>query len=642
MKVRRFMDITLQASIERLFRLERWTKTTIKLIFDFLASIIALSTAFAVRLENFNFLLTAEFYITSTLVAIVSIAAFKSTGLYNALTQHVSTETVKSIFFGSTISAVSLYFCKYIFIIWLPLSVPLIYFVFLFMISSNTRFLIRAISKNLQHEQTKNIAIYGAGTAGTQLLRTLQGNPDYRVSMFIDDNPDIQGRTHSGVTIYSLSDFSKKLKKIRVDILLFAESNLTISNRQRAFELATENKLQIKIVPNINELMSEGSKINQFRDIDIEDLLGRSPVKPVADLMSKNIEDKTVLVTGAGGSIGRELCKQILNFAPAKLILLDISEYSLYTTLQELEENTNGTVVPIKAIIGSTKDSVFIQRVMAKFDIDTVYHGAAYKHVNLMEQNILQCISNNVFSTEILIKNAIKFNVKNFILISSDKAVNPTNFMGASKRISELLCQSAATKQKQTNFAIVRFGNVLGSSGSVIPLFKRQISAGGPVTVTNDKVSRYFMTLTEAAQLVIQAGSISEGGEIFVLDMGESTKIIDLAKKIITLSGKKPVFDKSEEKQDTSILIKVTNLKHGEKMFEELTYSNEQLDTIHPRIMKVFEPIMPTEVMGDAIEKLRLSITNNDYELLYDVLSSMFPAISNSKASVDLFNENTN
>ena len=324
-----------------------------------------------------------------------------------------------------------------------------------------------------------------------------------------------------------------------------------------------ETPVKVKSIPDLTSLIAGTADITELRDIDIVDLLGRDPAEPDPQLLGKTITGKTVLVTGAGGSIGGELCRQIAAQAPANMVVLDISEFAIYNLLQELEKMHPS--LAITPLIGSVQNQSFVTKVLENFSIDTIFHAAAYKHVPLMEQNVMQCVDNNVFGTRNTAVAAVAAQVKHFILISTDKAVNPTNFMGASKRLAELVCKDVATTQSTTKFAIVRFGNVLGSSGSVVPLFKQQIAAGGPVTVTHTEVIRYFMTVPEAAQLVIQAGALAKGGDIFVLDMGKPVKILDLAKKMITLSGKKPVLESERIAGVGEIAIRVTGLRRARK-----------------------------------------------------------------------------
>ncbi len=403
------------------------------------------------------------------------------------------------------------------------------------------RLFIRYFSQKLFNIKRENVAIYGAGSAGIELMYALRRNPNYSVKLFIDDNPELDGKNLSGNNVINSDRAKEKILCNDIKTMFLAISFKTSSIRKKVLDIVSDYPIKIKIIPSISKFIDSEFKIDQFKDIKIEDLLGREPVQPNHKLMAKTISNKTVLVTGAGGSIGGELSRQIIVLKPQKLILIDISEFAIYKLLEGLKTYSRTHEVDLIPVIGSVQDRDFIKHLFDSYMVDTIYHAAAYKHVPLMEKNIMQCINNNVFGTLNIAELSVASKVENFILVSTDKAVKPTNFMGASKRIAEIICQKLSMQQKDTCFSVVRFGNVLASSGSVVPLFKRQIKSGGPITLTHPNVTRFFMTIPEAAQLVIQAGSIGKGGDIFVLDMGKSIKILDLAKRMIYLSGKKPI-----------------------------------------------------------------------------------------------------
>jgi len=382
-------------------------------------------------------------------------------------------------------------------------------------------------------------------------------------------------------------------------------------------------------------LIDGSAEITELKNVAIEDLLGREPVAPDPDLMNAAIKGKIVLVTGAGGSIGSELCRQIIRWQPTRLIILDQSEYAIYQLEQEIAATTEDLDIPLTPIVTSVLERTFISQTLALYKVDTIYHAAAYKHVPLMEQNVMQGVKNNVFGTKTVAECAIEAGVKDFILISTDKAVNPTNFMGASKRLCELLCQGFNRTQDKTRFSMVRFGNVLGSSGSVIPLFKKQIERGGPVTVTHKDITRYFMTIPEAAQLVIQAGALAKGGEVFVLDMGEPVRIIDLARKMIRLSGLTAYFEGGDD--DGDIALRVTGLRPGEKMYEELAYDDKLVATAHPRIMNAQENAMGSVELDIALEKIERSITQNDDEGISRIFASITSDITDDMRAADAY-----
>jgi FlaA1/EpsC-like NDP-sugar epimerase len=401
--------------------------------------------------------------------------------------------------------------------------------------------------------------------------------------------------------------------------------------------MLSDHPLKVKTIPSISSLISGEFEIAELKDIKIEDLLGREPVQHTPDLMAKTIAEKTVLVTGAGGTIGSELCRQIILWKPLKLILLDVSEFAIYTLLEELKQHPPSQTIDLIPLIGSVQDRLFVKKIFDRFAVDTTYHAAAYKHVPLMEQNVMQCIANNVFGTLNMAELAIAAEVKHFILVSTDKAVNPTNFMGASKRLAEIICQTLSAQNKNTCLSIVRFGNVLGSSGSVVPLFKKQIEKGGPVTLTHLDVERYFMTIPEAVQLVIQSGSIAKGGEVFVLDMGKPIKIIDLAKRMITLSGLRPLLDAEEKLTDDGIAINVSGMRPGEKLFEELTYTPNLTRTVHPRINSTAETPMKQSKLQAILTTASDAIRDGDHQKLYQIITKVTDGVSNLAGSGDVF-----
>ena len=468
-------------------------------------------------------------------------------------------------------------------------------------------------------------------------MEALRKNQNYSVKMLIDDNTKMHGKNIGGIQIYKLNDAAEKIKNLEINILLLAAPGDIDVLRSQFFNELSEHPLKVKTIPSVSSLISGRFEIAELKDLKIEDLLGREPVQNNPQLMAKTITGKTVLVTGAGGSIGSELCRQIVLWKPRKLILMDLSEFAIYTLLEELKQHLCNPSISFVPLIGSAQDRPFIKKIFDSFSIDTTYHAAAYKHVPLMEQNVMQCIANNVFGTLNVAELASAAEVKHFILISTDKAVNPTNFMGASKRLAEIICQNLSTQNTKTCFSIVRFGNVLGSSGSVVPLFKKQIEKGGPITLTHLDVSRYFMTIPEAAQLVIQSGSIAKGGDVFVLDMGKPIKIIDLAKKMATLSGLQPVLNSKAQLQDGEILITVTGLRPGEKLSEELTYSANLMGTIHPRIKTTVEKLIKRDELQSILTIARDAIRDDDHQRLYKVIGKVSKRCADAEKSIDVF-----
>ena len=623
--------------IDWLFGLNRWKKLLLQIMFDGLIAPTMFLLAFFMRLETTDYLFQLDTYIGVFITTVTTLVVFAALGLYNNLTRHVSNETAYSIVIGSAVSCAVLLSSIILFELQIPRSVPLIYAILLSAFATAMRFLIRFLGQGITQEKRENVAIYNADVAGIQVMEALRKNPNYNVRLFIDDNQELSGKNLSGIPICNLDHTKTKFKQLEIHTLLFViQSDIEVM-RQRVFEILEDYPLKIKKIPSISSLLSSKFEIEGLKNIKIEDLLGREPVRHNPALMAKTISKKTVLVTGAGGSIGSELCRQIILWKPQKLILLDISEFAIYKLLDELKQDPSTHAIDLIPLIGSVQDYQFIEKIFDRFAVDTTYHAAAYKHVPLMEQNVMQCIANNVFGTLNMAKLAIASKVKHFIFVSTDKAVNPTNFMGASKRLAEIICQTLSTQNTKTCFSIVRFGNVLGSSGSVVPLFKKQIEKGGPITLTHLDITRYFMTVTEAAQLVIQAGSIAKGGDVFVLDMGKPIKILDLAKRMVFLSGLRPILNGKERVKDDEIAITVSGLRPGEKMFEELTYYENLIGTIHPRINSTAEIPMSVDQLKMLLEVAEAAIRDGDHQKLYQLITKVSNGVSDVDGSIDVF-----
>ncbi len=463
--------------------------------------------------------------------------------------------------------------------------------------------------------------IYGAGKAGQQLAAALAGSNEIRVVGFLDDDVRLQGHTINGLPVHAPEKLPALVadEEIR-DVLLAMPS----ASRQRRFEILERLRRQhvtVRLLPGMAELAQGKVAVSDLREPDVEDLLGRAPVPPDPELLDKNIRGKIVLVSGAGGSIGSELCRQIVKLQPAKLVLVEHGEYALYTVHQELLQAgiEDARLVPL---LGSVRDGARMREIMQNYRPQTVYHAAAYKHVPLVEHNPAEGIRNNVFGTLTLAQEARDARVERFVLISTDKAVRPTNVMGASKRLAEMVLQALAEAGGPTCFTMVRFGNVLDSSGSVVPLFRRQIRMGGPVTLTHPEVTRYFMTIPEATQLVIQAGAIAQGGEVFVLDMGGPVKIADLARRMIELSG---LTVKDAANPDGDIEIQIIGLRPGEKLYEELLIGENPEPTRHPRIMKAREAFLPWAELAPQLEALRAALDAGDVSVIPHQLAVLVP-----------------
>ncbi|NHB63770.1 polysaccharide biosynthesis protein, partial [Photorhabdus sp. RW14-46] len=459
----------------------------------------------------------------------------------------------------------------------------------------------------------------GAGESGRQLLPILREHREFNPIAFVDDNAKLHNLSIHGVYVFSSEKITILVEKYNIKKILLAIPSASISNRKKILERLQKEHCEILTIPSFNDLVEGKAQINSLKRVSINDLLGREQVDPLQSLLSKNIKNKNVLITGAGGSIGSELCRQIITQSPSQIVLFELTEYCLYSIEKELQKiNSDRDLnITITAILGDIKDSEKIARIINKFNINTIYHAAAYKHVPLVEMNTIEGINNNIFGTLSLAQAAINQKVEKFVLISTDKAVRPTNTMGATKRFAELILQAFAKEHSYTKFSMVRFGNVLGSSGSVVPLFEKQIKSGGPITLTHKDITRYFMTIPEAAQLVIQAGALGNNGDVFVLDMGESVKIYDLARKMIHLSG---LTVKDETNPHGDIEIKITGLRPGEKLYEELLIGDNVSGTNHPRIMTANEVFLTWDKLNPLLNDLKTSCENYDFENIRQIL----------------------
>jgi len=475
---------------------------------------------------------------------------------------------------------------------------------------------IRSLSNTNQNNQ--NVVVYGAGAAGAQLINSLRSIGSYKIKFIVDDNANLWGRNISGIKIYS-PEFLKKTN-FKLDNILLAIPSLSIKKRKQIINNIQEIGFSILEVPSIEEITDGRARIENLRRIDIENLLERDVVEPIPELLEEGIKDKVILITGAGGSIGSEISFQILKMKPKKIILIDINEKNLYELIKNLKKYDNSN--NIKFILGNTVDSNLIKRLIIDNKVDLIFHTSAYKHVNLVEENPIQGLFNNIISSYVICDLAALLKVPKVILISSDKAVRPKNIMGASKRVSEILFQAFNDKFPETCFSMVRFGNVLNSSGSVIPLFKEQIKNLSPLTITHPEVIRYFMTIKEASQLVIQASSLARGGEVFLLDMGEPVQILSLAKQMVALSG---LSIKNEENPNGDIEIVFTGLRPGEKLYEELLIDDDSKVTSHPLIFKAEESYIPYERILLLINKLEKTLNNLDLEESLSLLKEIVP-----------------
>lgn len=590
--------------LSKLLQLPRSAKRLISLLADALALLIALVFAYCLSHQFDLPSTTLSWAGVYSVLVIGSLAVFTKLGLYRAIIRYVSVRALALVFVGVAFSTVLLFALVRLFGVVMPFDTIANFSLVALLLIGGSRLAMREMYHRMVSRRKIRVMIYGAGSAGRQLAQALINGEQFHPVVFVDDDETLQRSNIMGVPVIDPEHVPDYVKTQHIERILLALPSATRSVRKQILESLEPLKVQVQTVPGMADMVNGDLSIDALQDVHIEDLLGRDPVAPEPALMQQHIKGKVVLVTGAGGSIGSELCRQIIMQKPAALVLYELSEFGLYNIEAELRliASRSGLDIPIYPMIGTVQRRNRIEAVMKAFKVQTVYHAAAYKHVPLVEFNMVEGVRNNVFGTWHTAEAAIAAGVEQFVLISTDKAVRPTNVMGTTKRLSELVLQGIADrKDVKTHFCMVRFGNVLGSSGSVVPLFKRQIAEGGPVTVTHPDITRYFMTIPEAAQLVIQAGTMGGSGSVFVLDMGEPVKIVDLAKKMIKLSGLE-LLDKNNPHGDIEITF--SGLRPGEKLYEELLIGDNVVECAHPRICQAKENFLPWEEMFILLDKL--------------------------------------
>lgn len=606
-------DGTLVAGL--LLAMPRLAKRGMAVLVDTSLCVLAVWIALYLRLEVWLRLEPPYFWavVGSVLIAIPLFVRF---GLYRAIFRYAGWNATLTL--GQAMALYSLVYATVFTMIsvpGIPRSVGIIQPLLLFMFVALSRLLVRVwlggLYRNLLARRgLPGVLIYGAGNAGRQLAAALVRSPDHRLLGFIDDDPALQGNSLDGRTVYAPQRLPELVKSIGASDVLLALPSASQQRRRAILDSLRGLPLHVRTLPAVADLASGKADLSDLRELDIEDLLGREPVAPSPSLLKILIRDRVVAVTGAGGSIGSELCRQIAALHPRTLLLIDQSEYALYAIHQELQRRLGHDAVEIVPLLASVQDEARMAQILGAWNPHTLYHAAAYKHVPLVEHNAVQGLRNNVWGTWVTARTALAAGVRHFVLISTDKAVRPTNIMGASKRLAELVLQALAERHgNRTRFSMVRFGNVLGSSGSVVPLFREQIAAGGPVTVTHPDITRFFMTIPEAAQLVIQAGAMAEGGDVFVLDMGEPVRIMDLAVRMIELSG---LQVKRTGQPWGQIEIQVTGLRPGEKLYEELLIGNDPQATSHPRIWRAREARIEHDTLMDLLARFDQTLLAND------------------------------
>ncbi|MEZ8053398.1 polysaccharide biosynthesis protein [Vibrio atlanticus] len=608
-----------------IWQLSRVKKRVISITIDILLILLALHIALWTRLGDVTLVNNGDSLLLMGLTVISTILIFTKVGLYRAILRYLTFQALFVVMTGAILSSISLAVFAYYLQEPIPRTVPIIYGAYLALLCGGSRLVVRSLvaTTSPKKNSRQEVLIYGAGSGGRQLAVALRASESYRVRAFIDEDSTLSNTVLLGLPVVDLDKTQTLVDKYDIAKILLAVPSASRSRRKLILDLLAPLPVEIQTVPDMADIVSGKAKIDELTDVPIEDLLGRDAVTPQQVLMEANIKGKVVMVTGAGGSIGSELSRQILNQQPKTLVLFELSEFGLYQIERELSllKESKGYDVEIVPLLGSVQRSHRLLTSMQSFGVETVYHAAAYKHVPLVEYNVVEGVRNNVYGTYYTAKAAIEAGVESFVLISTDKAVRPTNVMGTTKRMAELGLQALAEQENQkehgTRFCMVRFGNVLGSSGSVIPLFKKQIKAGGPLTVTHPDITRFFMTIPEAAQLVIQAGAMGKGGDVFVLDMGESVKITDLAENLIKLSG---LSVKNEENPHGDIEIKFSGLRPGEKLYEELLIGDNVSRTAHERIMTAKEVFLPVDEYDTLLESLDFACHNLDHESIRELL----------------------
>ncbi len=626
--------------LTRLLQLPRTIKRIITALIDGIIIAVSFFGAFIIRYDNSDTLYSSSYWLVYSILLIFTLFTFVKLGLYRAVLRFVTIKALNTVFIGSFISSISMLVIAYSLQVDIPRTVPILYFILLAFFTICSRFFFR-IFVNVEKHTKKAVIIYGAGESGRQLLTAVNQMKDYFVAAFVDDDRKLQKLTLYGIRVFSPNELKNLIQQYDVQQILLAIPSAPIGRRKEIINTLTGFPCEVLSIPGMEDIVTGKAKLTTLSKVSIDDLLGREPVKPVKELLSANIKNKVVMVTGAGGSIGSELCRQIIYQQPKMLVLFELNEFSLYAIEGELRHtiNQHNLNVNLFPIMGTIQNQEYLSKIMSAFNVNTVYHAAAYKHVPLVEYNVVEGVRNNVLGTLNCALAAIKNKVETFVLISTDKAVRPTNTMGTTKRIAELILQALAHTQSDTRFCMVRFGNVLGSSGSVVPLFRKQIEQGGPITLTHPEITRYFMTIPEASQLVIQAGAMGKGGDVFVLDMGESVKIIDLARRMIQLSGLK---EKSLEQPDGDIEIKITGLRPGEKLYEELLIGDNVQKTTHPRIMTATEVMLDWEELKPLLDELVYYCDIYSVEEIRDILLRLPTAFKPVDNICDLVWKNIN
>ncbi len=626
-----------------LLALPRPAKRVLAMAVDASLCILSVWLAYYLRLGEFiSFSGHPQWSVGASMAAAAAIALalpiFIATGLYRAIFRHSGWPALAAVaraigiyglIYASIFTAVG--------IAGVPRTVGIIQPILLLLMVGSSRALVHLwlgdqYQSILRKAARPKVLIYGAGQTGRQLAAAMANSHDMQVAGFMDDDQHLQGHVVNGQPVYNPADLPELANSLAINDVLLAMPSIGRKRRNEILMQMRSAHVAVRTLPSVSDLAQGKVGVSDLRELDIDDLLGREPVAPDPQLLAKNIAGKVVLVTGAGGSIGSEICRQVMAVGPQKLLLVDQSEFAIYAIDKELREKLATRTCELLPLLASVQDEGRMREIMATWQPHTVYHAAAYKHVPLVEHNPVEGLRNNVFGTLVTAQAAIANGVADFILISTDKAVRPTNIMGASKRLAEMALQALNALQSNTRLSMVRFGNVLGSSGSVVPLFRQQIREGGPITLTHPDITRYFMTVPEAAQLVIQAGAMAQGGDVFVLDMGQSVKIMDLARRMVELSGLS-VRDENQPNGDVS--IEITGLRPGEKLFEELLIGDNPEPTEHPRIMKAHEDFLAWAQFEATLNAMHAALNANDASAIRQMLRLLVPGYAPTEVIVD-------
>jgi FlaA1/EpsC-like NDP-sugar epimerase len=617
--------------------LPRWAKRFVVLAVDIALCVLTVWLAYYLRLGEFV-ALSGNALLAAMISVGLAIPVFIISGLYRAIFRYSGWPALLAV-----ARAIAIYGLLYASVFTaigvqdVPRTAGIIQPILLLLFIGASRALARIWLGDqyqgiLKLAHRPKVLIYGAGLTGRQLAAAMSNSPVMRVAGFLDDDDRLYGHVLNGLPIYNPADLPNLVTTLAIGDVLLAMPSLSRKRRNEILSRIRGAHVSVRTLPSVTDLAQGKVSISDLRELDIDDLLGREPVIPNHILLAMNVRSKVVMVTGAGGSIGSELCRQILVVGPSKLLLIEQSEFALYSIHQDLKEKLSGRDIVLVPLLASVQDDERMRKIMSTWHPDTVYHAAAYKHVPMVEHNPAEGIKNNVLGTLCTAKAAAEYGVSNFVLISTDKAVRPTNIMGVSKRLAEMTLQALAENTPDTKFSIVRFGNVLGSSGSVVPKFRQQIRDGGPITLTHPEITRYFMTIPEASQLVIQAGAMAKGGDVFVLDMGQPVKIMNLARRMVELSG---LTVKDEQNSDGDIEIKITGLRPGEKLYEELLIGDNPKPTAHSRIMKAHEQFIPWSEFDGKLKALEIALNVNDVSVIRLMMEKLVSGYTPSDEIVD-------